>query len=225
MASEQKKFEERIAISFKNKGLLKQALTHRSYAYVRGLKEDNERLEFLGDSILDMVVSDYLFERYPDLNEGKLSKMKSGVVNRNTLFIWAKRIGIQDFIMLSKEEESAGGRDKNSIVANAFEALIAAIYRDQGLIAAKYFILGQISQQEELERADYKSLFQEIIQKKYKILPEYNVKTESGPDHKKLFEIEVKVKNRIYGKGVGKSKKNAEQQAAREALIKIKAIY
>ncbi len=222
MTSELKKFEERIGISFKNKGLLKQALTHRSFTYVRGLREDNERLEFLGDSILDMVVSDYLFEKYPDNDEGKLSKMRSGLVNRNTLFVWAKRVGIQDFILLSREEEKAGGRDKVSIIANAFESLIAAVYCDQGLITAKYFILNQISQQEELERTDYKSLLQEITQKKHKILPEYSVKAESGPDHKKLFEIEVRVKNKTYGKGVGMSKKNAEQQAAREALVKMK---
>ena len=222
MSFELKKFEEAIGISFKNKDLLKQALTHKSYANVHCLSMDNERLEFLGDSILNMVVSDYLYDKYSGIDEGRLSKMKSSLVNRNTLYIWAKRIGIQDHILLSREEDAAGGREKASIIANAFEALIAAIYNDQGLIAAKKFILGQISQQEELDSVDYKSLFQEIIQKKYKILPEYSVKAESGPDHKKSFEIEARVKSRTYGKGIGKSKKDAEQQAAREALVKMK---
>jgi len=219
-----KRFEEQIGISFKDKRLLKQALTHRSYANVHAIKEDNERLEFLGDSILDLVISDYLYERYPDLDEGGLSKMKSALVNRNTLYLWGKTIGLQEFVLLSREEESAGGREKASIIANAFEALIAAIYRDQGYMSTKYFIIGMISQQEEIERLDFKSLLQEVVQKKYKILPEYSIRDESGPDHKKIFEIEVKVKSRTYGKGVGKSKKDAQQQAAREALGKMKML-
>jgi len=219
-----KRFEEQIGISFKDKRLLKQALTHRSYANVHAIKEDNERLEFLGDSILDLVISDYLYERYPDLDEGGLSRMKSALVNRNTLYLWGKTIGLQEFVLLSREEESAGGREKASIIANAFEALIAAIYRDQGYMSTKYFIIGMISQQEEIERLDFKSLLQEVVQKKYKILPEYSIRDESGPDHKKIFEIEVKVKSRTYGKGVGKSKKDAQQQAAREALGKMKML-
>ena len=219
-----KKFEELTGISFKDKRLLKQAFTHSSYANVHSIEDDNERLEFLGDSILNLVISDYLYERYPDFDEGKLSRMKSALVNRDTLFSWGKTVELGEFMFLSREEEAAGGREKDSIIANAFEALIAAIYRDQGYLSAKYFIIGMISQQEKIERMDFKSILQEAVQKKYKILPEYGIKQESGPDHEKIFEIEVKVKNRTYGRGVGKSKKDAQQQAAKEALEKMKML-
>lgn len=217
-----KDLERKLKINFKNKKLLQQALTHKSYAYMYGIKEDNERLEFLGDSVLNLVVSEHLYHRYPAYDEGKLTKLKSSLVNRRYLLFWAKKLSLGDYLLISEEEEVAGGRQRASLLSNALEALIGAIYQDQDWDKAKKFILGQISTLKGARKVDHKSRLQELIQKKYKILPEYKVKTESGPAHKKLFEIEVKVKSRIFGRGRGWSKKTAEQEAAKKALKKIR---
>jgi len=218
-----KRLEEQIGISFRNKDLLRQSLTHRSYSHACGTKDDNERLEFLGDSVLNLIVSDYLYERYPDVDEGKLTKIKSNLVNKKALVIWSKRVGLQDFILMSKEEEASDGRNKDSILSDALESLIGAIYKDRGFVTAEHFVLREISMKEDLDRADYKSLLQELVQKRHRILPSYYVKAVSGPEHKKVFEVEVKVEERVAGKGIGRNKKEAEQQAAMEALKKLKA--
>jgi len=217
-----KELERKLKINFKNKELLQQALTHKSYAYMYGIKEDNERLEFLGDSVLNLVISEHLYRRYPAYDEGKLTKLKSSMVNRKSLLLWAKKLSLGDYLLISEEEETAGGRQRDSLLSNALEAIIGAIYQDQDWDKAKKFILGQISTLKSIKKVDYKSSLQELIQKRYKILPEYKVKTESGPAHKKLFEIEVKVKSRVFGRGTGWSKKTAEQEAAKKALKKIK---
>jgi len=217
-----KGLERKLKIIFKNKELLQQALTHKSYAYMYGIKEDNERLEFLGDSVLNLVISEYLYHRYSRYDEGKLTKLKSSLVNRKSLLLWAKKLSLGDYLLISEEEETAGGRQRASLLSNALEALIGAIYQDQGWDKVKEFILGQISHLKGIRKIDYKSRLQELVQKRYKILPEYRVKTESGPAHKKFFEIEVKVKSRISGYGTGWSKKAAEQEAAKDALRKIK---
>lgn len=218
-----KKLEQKLKINFKNKELFWQALTHKSYAHMSGIKEDNERLEFLGDSVLNLVISEHLYQRYPTYDEGKLTKLKSSLVNRKSLLLWAKKLSLGDYLLISEEEEKAGGRQRASLLSNALEALIGAIYQDQDWDKAKKFILGQIFTLKGIRKVDYKSNLQELIQKKYKILPEYKVKTESGPAHKKFFGIEVKVKGRILGRGMGLSKKTAEQEAAKNALKKIKA--
>ena len=217
-----KNLEKKLKINFKNKELLQQALTHKSYAHMSGIKEDNERLEFLGDSVLNLVISEYLYERYPAYDEGKLTKLKSSLVNRKSLLLWAKKLSLGDYLLISEEEEAAGGRQRASLLSNALESLIGAIYQDQDWDEAKKFVLGQISTLKGIRKMDYKSRLQELIQKRYKVLPEYMVKTESGPAHKKLFEIEVKVKSKILGHGTGWSKKTAEQEAAKKALKKIK---
>ncbi len=217
-----KNLERKLKINFKNKKLLQQALTHKSYAHMYGIKEDNERLEFLGDSVLNLVISEHLYHRYPAYDEGKLTKLKSSLVNRKYLLLWAKKLSLGDYLLISEEEEVAGGRQRASLLSNALEALIGAIYQDQDWDKAKKFILGQISTLKGTKKVDYKSRLQELIQRRYKILPEYKVKTESGPAHKKLFEIEVKVKSRIFGRGTGLNKKTAEQEAAKKALKKIK---
>ena len=218
-----KNLEKKLKINFKNKKLLQRALTHKSYAYMYGIKEDNERLEFLGDSVLNLVISEYLYQRYPAYDEGKLTKLKSSLVNRKSLLVWAKKLSLGEYLLVSEEEEAAGGRQRESLLSNALEAIIGAIYQDQDWDKVRKFILGQISTLKGIRKADYKSRLQELIQKKYKILPEYRVKTESGPAHKKFFEIEVRVKNRLFGRGTGWSKKAAEQKAAKETLKKIKA--
>ena len=162
-----------------------------------GIKEDNERLEFLGDSVLNLVISEHLCHRYPAYDEGKLTKLKSSLVNRKSLLLWAKKLSLGDYLLISEEEEIAGGRQRDSLLSNALEALIGAIYEDQGWDKVRKFFLGQISTLKGIRKADYKSRLQELIQKRYKILPEYGVKTESGPAHKKFFEIEVKVKGKV----------------------------
>jgi len=217
-----KSLERKLKINFKNKELLKQALTHKSYAHMYGIKEDNERLEFLGDSVLNLVISEYLYQRYPTYDEGKLTKLKSSLVNRKSLMLWAKKLSLGDYVLISEEEEIAGGRQRASLLSNALEALIGATYQDQDWDRVKNFILEQITTLKGIRKVDYKSCLQELIQKRYKILPEYGLKTESGPAHKKFFEIEVRVKNRIFGRGTGWSKKAAEQEAAKEALTKIR---
>jgi ribonuclease-3 len=218
-----KELERKLKINFKNKELLQRALTHKSYAHMYGIKKDNERLEFLGDSVLNLVIAEYLCHRYPAYDEGKLTKLKSSLVNRKSLLLWAKKLSLGDYLLISEEEETAGGRQRASLLSNALEALIGAIYQDQDWDKARKFILGQISTLKGIRKAEYKSDLQEVVQKRYKILPEYRVRTESGPAHKKFFEIEVKVEGRIFGHGTGLSKKAAEQEAAKEALKKIRS--
>jgi len=215
-----KNLEKNLKINFNNKELLQQALTHKSYAHIYGT-EDNERLEFLGDSVLNLVISEYLYGRYPSYDEGKLTRMKSNLVNRKYLFLWAKKLSLGDYLLISGEEEAAGGRRKPSILSNALEALIGAIYQDQNWEKAREFVLGHISVLKGTRKPDYKSRLQELVQRRYKVLPDYRVKTESGPAHKKFFEVEVKVKNRVFGRGAGWSKKAAQQEAAQQALKKI----
>jgi len=217
-----KTLEKKLKINFNNKELLQQALTHKSYAYMHGI-EDNERLEFLGDSVLNLVISENLYGRYPSYDEGKLTRMKSNLVNRKYLFLWAKKLSLGDYLLISGEEEAAGGRRKPSILSNALEALIGAIYQDQNWEKARDFVLRHISILKGTRKPDYKSRLQELVQRRYRVLPGYRLKMESGPAHKKFFEVEVKVRNRVFGRGTGWSKKAAQQEAAQQALKKIAA--
>ena len=213
--------EQIIGYTFKNPELLKEALTHSSYTNGKHLRS-NERLEFLGDSVLSIVVSEHLFENLTNLPEGQLTKIRASVVCENALYPFARKIDLGKYIFLGKGEEHTGGRDRHSILADAFEALIAAIYIDGGIEpASKHilnFVIPAIKASKKRPVNDYKTTLQEIIQKNPGELLEYVLVDESGPDHNKHFVVEVHLNSNVIGKGGGKSKKEAEQQAAREAL-------
>jgi ribonuclease III len=217
------KLERTLGIKFKNRELLEEALTHKSYAMERGSGlAFNERLEFLGDSILSAVVAHYLFKRYPDVDEGRLSQLKSMLVSRPSLTQWGRDITIGQFLRLSDGENATGGRDRDSILGNAMEAVLGAMYLEDGFDSTKRFIDKLLAKRKRLVTSDHKSRLQEWAQKQYKIPPDYVVKRSYGPDHAKTFDIEVVVSQQVLGSGSGKSKKEAEQAAARDALRKIK---
>lgn len=215
--------EKLIDYKFKNNRLLIEAVTHSSFA---NEKHDgtryNERLEFLGDSVLSIVVSDYIYLNCPHLPEGELTKLRAALVCEKSLYAFAKQINLGSFIRLSKGERKSGGDDRPSILSDAFEALIAAIYLDGGIEPARKFILGfvvpEIKSSKPRKFKDYKTALQEIIQKNPEEHLRYVLVKESGPDHDKHFVVEVHLNSNVIGKGGGRSKKEAEQQAAREAL-------
>lgn len=215
----------KLGIEFHNPALLEQALIHSSYANERkaGITEHNERLEFLGDAVLDLVIGEYLFRNFPALPEGELTKARATVVCEQTLARRAKELEVGSYIKLGKGEAASGGRERISILADAFEAIIGAIYLDSGFNAVSKFILTQLeSDLAMVERGDYaqdyKTLLQEIIQRNSSHKITYEVVSESGPDHNKTFEVAVGVNGDRLGMGRGKNKKEAEQNAARQAL-------
>ncbi|MCH5191818.1 MAG: ribonuclease III [Oscillospiraceae bacterium] len=213
-------FEKKIGYKFKNTALLDRALTHSSYANENGTGLDNERLEFLGDSVLGFITAEYLFEHYKNNPEGELTKKRAYAVCEKTLFGYAEKIGLGDMIKLGKGEERTGGRHRPSVVSDAFEALLAAVYLDGGIEEAKKFVLPFIETATETQRVfkDYKSILQEVLQQNPTEKFEYIVTGESGPDHNKQFTVEVHLNSNVIGRGVGSSKKRAEQEAARSAL-------
>ena len=219
-----KEFEKLIEYSFNNKSLLKQALTHSSYANEhRGSNiKHNERLEFLGDAVLSIVVADYIYANCPELPEGELTKLRSALVCEKALYKFGKMINLGNYLYLSKGEKNGGGADRPSIVSDAFEAIIAAIYLDGGIEPAKKhilkFVVPEIKNQRKKPFKDYKTTLQEIVQKNPGEKIEYILTSESGPDHNKHFVFEVHLNSNVIGKGGGRSKKEAEQNAAREAL-------
>ena len=223
--------EKKLDYKFKNKNLLKEALTHPSFQK-KSLKDktaNNQRLEFLGDSVLDLIVTEHLYRKLASFSEGKLTKIRSVMVSKDILAKWANHLSLGKYIILGKGEDLTGGRKKLSILADCFEALLGAIYLDSGLQKAKKIISSFIIEEIELSmkgkyEEDYKTLLQEFSQKKMKCLPEYYLIKEKGPDHKKIFCIEVRLKKIIYGAGTGENKKDAEQDAARDALKKLKVI-
>jgi len=216
--------EERISYRFSNIELLSIALTHRSYVNENPYPPlaDNERFEFLGDAVLGLCVSDLLINRYADFSEGTLSKIRAGIVNEKPLAELASSLQLGDCLLLGKGEENSGGRAKDSLLADALEALIAAIYLDSGFIIAKKILeilLSPLLQDSVLlsQSFDYKTALQELCQKKYKTAPVYTIIDSSGPDHAKIFEVQVTVADKITQTGFGKSKKEAEKQAAQKA--------
>lgn len=213
-------FEKKIGYEFKNKGLLERALTHSSYANEKGTGLDNERLEFLGDSVLGFITAEYLFELYKDKQEGELTKKRAYAVCEKTLFGYAEKIGLGNEIKLGRGEELTGGRHRPSVVSDAFEALIAAIYLDGGIEKATEFVLPfiEIANEQKPVFKDYKSTLQEVLQQNPTEKFEYVVVGERGPDHDKEFIVEIHMNSNVIGKGVGSSKKKAEQQAAKSAL-------
>lgn len=214
-------FENIIGYEFSNKKLLQTALTHSSYANeISGRHEHNERLEFLGDSVLGMITAEYFFKNHPEMPEGKLTKIRAAMVCEKSLYRFAQSIKLGEFMYMGKGEVNTGGRNRPSILADAFESLIAAIYLDAGFEEAKKFVLGFITNAEieEPSISDYKTALQEIVQRSPGELLEYFMAGESGPDHCKTFIVEVKLNSNVIGTGEGRSKKQAEQMAAKEAL-------
>lgn len=216
--------EKKIGYNFKNKELLREAVTHSSYANEHKSQhiKYNERLEFLGDAVLSIVVSDYIFKNCPELPEGELTKLRASLVCEKSLFEFAKKLDLGSYLLLSRGEKNNGGAQRPSILSDAFEALIAAIYIDGGIEPASIhilnFIIPAIKNSKKKKVKDYKTTLQEIVQKNPGERLEYVLIGESGPDHNKHFVVEVHLNSNVIGKGGGRSKKEAEQQAAREAL-------
>src|SRR5258708_1497391 len=213
------KLERILGIRFKNGALWEEALTHKSYAMERGgTLAFNERLEFLGDSVLSSAVAHYLFTRYPDEDEGRLSQLKSMLVSRPSLTAWGRDLGIGRFLRLSEGENATGGRERDSIVGNAMEAILGALYLEAGFDVTKKFIDKLLAKRKRMVTSDHKSRLQEWAQKKYKVPPDYIVRRSFGPDHAKTFEKEVAVGHALLGSGRGKRKKCGERGAAKGAL-------
>lgn len=218
-----KELEKRLGYKYKNISYLENALTHSSYANeVRHGVKSNERLEFLGDSVLSVVVSDYIYKNCPDLPEGELSKLRASLVCEKSLCRFSKALGVGECLKLSRGEKNLRGSERTSILADAFEAIIASIYLDGGMEQARKFILRYIEPELKNPKPrafkDYKTTLQEIIQKNPEEHLAYVLTGEEGPDHDKHFYVEVHLNNNVIGRGGGRSKKEAEQQAAREAL-------
>jgi ribonuclease-3 len=219
-------FEERIGYPFRDRDLLMRALTHTSYSHEAKSEAigHNETFEFLGDSVLGFVVGDLLFRNFPALDEGALSKMKAFLVSATSLAAKGREYGMGDVIRLGVGEEKTGGRKKDSLLANLFEAMIAAVYLDGGIEAARRLIERSFApsiaemDDRDLLFQDYKTALQELAQGSGLPLPEYNVVDEVGPDHDKMFIVEVKIGSRL-ARGEGSSKKEAQQQAAKHALL------
>lgn len=213
--------EERIGYKFKDISLLENAMTHSSYANEKhNSRECNERLEFLGDSVLGVITAEYFYHNLNHLPEGEMTKKRAACACEKSLFSFAKEIDLGEYLLLGKGEERTGGRKRASVLADAFEALIAAIYLDGGLDDARRFVLDFVKKaaDQQMKFRDYKTELQEIIQKNPLEHLSYVLVGESGPDHDKRFEVEVNLNSNVVGYGVGRSKKLAEQQAAKQAL-------
>ena len=221
-----KKFEEVIGYHFKNEKLLRQALTHSSYANERHMKKhsDNERLEFLGDAVLEIISSDFLYRNYPDKPEGELTKLRASIVCEPTLALCTKEISLGDYLLLGNGEDQTGGRERKSILSDALEAVIGAIYLDGGFANAKEFVLKYILTDIEHKQLFYdsKTILQEVVQGEHASLT-YELTDESGPDHNKSFSVNACIGDRVIGSGSGHTKKAAEQEAAYQALLSIRA--
>lgn len=215
--------EKKLGYTFKNKALLLNALTHSSYANeARHGVTSNERLEFLGDSVLSIIVSNYLFNQFPNMPEGELTKLRASLVCEKSLCAFSRELELGKFLQLGKGEDKGGGRERDSILADAFEAVLAAIYLDGGMeIARKHvmnFVLRELKHTDDEVFKDYKTALQEIIQRNPEESVTYILTDEFGPDHDKQFTVEVHLNSNIIGTGKGKSKKQAEQMAAKQAL-------
>ncbi len=223
-----REFQEIIGYKFTNEKYLRNALTHSSYAHENMGKKVvfNERLEFLGDSVLSLIVSKYIYENYPELPEGKLTKMRAAVVCEKSLFECALNIDLGKYLILGRGEDRTGGRTRPSILSDAYEALIAAIFLDSNLDVVREWVLGQLH--EAIEAAskgkiskDYKTEFQELAQAQGDVNIHYKIAGSTGPDHNKSFVVEVYLNDALMGEGEGSSKKKAEQNAAKNAILKL----
>lgn len=219
-------FEKNIGYIFKNKNLLKLALMHSSYnSTTKDVNTNNERLEFLGDAVLELMSSEFLFNEYKDKPEGELTKIRASLVCEPTLAECARGINIGKYMLLGKGEYITGGNDRDSIISDAMEALIGAIYLDGGFAFAKEFVLKYVLNDIENKQLFYdsKTILQEMIQKKHNCTAEYVLLDSYGPDHDKTFVAEVRIGNDVLGHGKGRTKKRAEQMAAYEAILNLKA--
>ena len=221
--------QQAIGITFHDMSLLEQAFAHSSYINENpGFHlSDNERLEFLGDALLNFIVTEELYHEFPDFGEGELTEIRASLIRQETLAQLASTLKLGDYLLLGKGEEATGGRRRETNLADVFEAMIGAIFLDQGLNAAKEFVLSKFSSQLEKMKAEgmmgrnYKALLQEFTQAKFKQLPTYRVVETSGPDHDRDFIVEVALGDKILGTGSGKSKRAAEMKAARSAWEKL----
>jgi len=233
---EDSRLEEKLGVRFKNRALLERALTHSSAVpELRAGKdevppiENNERLEFLGDAVLDLLASEYLLETFPDWAEGQLSKSRARLVNARALERAARRVGLGEHLRLGRGEEKTGGRDKPALLADGFEAVVAAVYLDTGLEATAKLLRRMLFDQtieergESIADSDRKSALQEFLQQNARPPAEYRLVEERGPDHRKIFHVEVWADGNCLGSGEGSTKKEAEQQAARTALLQLEA--
>ncbi|WP_104713155.1 ribonuclease III [Helicobacter cetorum] len=217
------KLEKDLGYFFKDKRLLEQALTHKSYRQAL----NNERLEFLGDAVLDLIIGELLYHKFYQYNEGKLSKLRASIVSEQGFTTLAKVISLQDYLRVSFSEESSKGREKPSILSSAFEALMAGVYLEAGLDKVRKItekLLNRAYKRLDLEYlfADYKTALQELTQARFGVIPKYELLKESGPDHHKEFEIALLINDTIYAKAKGKSKKDAQQQCALIAFNQLK---
>ncbi len=222
------KLEKRIGYSFQDKEKLKLAMTHSSYANERVMRKhgDNERLEFLGDAVLELVSSQFLFEEYPEKPEGELTKLRASMVCESSLAFCARELSLGSFLFLGKGEDLTGGRERPSVTSDALEALIGAIYLDGGFEAARTFIKGFVLNDLEKKQLFYdsKTNLQQMVQQEYPGTDlTYRMVDETGPDHNKTFSVEVYIGEQMFGSGTGHSKKNAEQEAAYQAILKMKS--
>jgi ribonuclease III len=223
--SDLNKIQKSIRYSFKRLSLLKQALTHRSYANEHPAEESlhNERLEFLGDAVLNLVLSDLLLKKFPDLSEGAVSRIRAGLVNEKKLAQIAGFIELGSYLMIGRGEELTEGRQKPSLLGDSLEALLGAIFLDGGLKSASRIIYRLFQSQFETDlpksAGDYKTTLQEYCQGKLKKVPSYHLLREEGPDHKKIFLVQVRINDQVVGAGEGKTKKEAQQKAAQKALL------
>ena len=221
-----KELQNTIGYSFKNDRLLSHALTHSSYANEKHWDKTkcNERLEFLGDAVLELLSSDFLFKNYPTMPEGEMTKLRASLVCEPTLAFCAEAISLGDYLYLGKGEDLTGGRKRPSVVSDAMEAMIGAIYLDGGLANAKEFVLRFILNDIEHKQLFYdsKTILQEMVQAEFKDSLVYELLKEEGPDHNKTFEVSVKVGGRVIGRGIGRTKKAAEQVAAYHGICELK---
>ncbi len=221
--------QEKIGINFSDEKILLKAITHKSYAYEKGT-ESNERLEFLGDAILNLIVTEFLYGNFPELEEGDMSKLKSRLVGIEILYKIGKKLNIGEFLLLGRGEEKTAGREKKRLIGSAVEAVIASIYIEKGFEQAEEIVIRwikpfikNIRKGEEVSK-DWKSILQEFVQKSKWSLPEYRVAKEIGPPHNRKFKIELWIGERKISSGTGNSKKEAQQKAARNALKRMQVI-
>ncbi|WP_343841044.1 ribonuclease III [Salinibacillus aidingensis] len=221
-------FQEQIGVHFQNQALLKKAFTHSSYVNEhrnRGL-EDNERLEFLGDAVLELAVSQFLYRKFQKMNEGEMTKFRASIVCEPSLVHFAEKLQFNDLVLLGKGEEMTGGRTRPALLADAFEGFIGALYLDQGFDTVLSFldeyVFPEIKPGAFSHAMDYKSMLQEVVQQDQEGDIDYNIVDEKGPAHNREFIAEVTIQSEGFGKGSGRTKKEAEQNAAKEALDKIK---
>ncbi len=221
-----RELEEKIRYHFKNPRLMEKALTHSSYSneHRLGRLENNERLEFLGDAVLEIVTSEFLYKTYPEKPEGELTKLRASIVCEQTLAFCARELGLGTYLLLGKGEELTGGRERSSVTSDAVEAMIGAIYLDGGFANAKEFVNRFVLNDIEHKQLffDSKTILQEIVQGDLECEPVYELIGEEGPNHNKKFIVQVKIRQEIYGTGSGRTKKAAEQEAAYAAILKLR---